>query len=321
MFVNRVLVVVPETTQRHRIRELLHAAGFLVQTAATAAQALATAGSFVPDLAVLDLVLPDADGFVLAGRLRIACGRERLPVIALCGTLGRPSLAAVIAAHLDGVIGKPVSAAALLHEVHAVLCAPRRALLTLPKPSEGVLPALQGITEILAGAEHEGIETVLERSLDLCGCVGSAIWIRGRGQELRLTARNGFAGIDDAILETGFGCPGLLAGAEAATAPVVLQHERSDGGGAPLRLAFACGRFSVLAAIGGPGARQGVLLLTLQSDPAHASRFADFARALGLLFDQALTLSELRGAAHVCAPSTPAPAADARTGASRRSAK
>jgi two-component system OmpR family response regulator len=67
---SRLLVVDDETN----IVELLHTAlrfvGYDVRAAATGGQALAVAETFRPELVVLDVMLPDLDGFEVSRRLR-----------------------------------------------------------------------------------------------------------------------------------------------------------------------------------------------------------------------------------------------------------
>jgi CheY-like chemotaxis protein len=64
-------------------RRLLEASGLTVMEAANAAEALAVAGSGRPDLVLLDVQLPDADGFEVAQRLS---AQEPPPVVVLTST-------------------------------------------------------------------------------------------------------------------------------------------------------------------------------------------------------------------------------------------
>jgi two-component system, OmpR family, response regulator len=66
----RVLVVDDERNIVELISIALGYEGFEVRTAADGAQALAAVRDFAPDLVVLDVMLPDADGFELQARIR-----------------------------------------------------------------------------------------------------------------------------------------------------------------------------------------------------------------------------------------------------------
>jgi CheY-like chemotaxis protein len=75
--------------------ELLRLLGYEVRLARSGAEALALVGSFTPDVAVLDIGLPDGNGFELAGRLVAALPRR--PVLVAVtghGNLGERARAA-----------------------------------------------------------------------------------------------------------------------------------------------------------------------------------------------------------------------------------
>jgi CheY-like chemotaxis protein len=66
----KVLVVDDSEDQRLLLRTYLERAGCTVQVAATAEEAIASYRDVVPDLAIIDLVLPGMDGWELADRMR-----------------------------------------------------------------------------------------------------------------------------------------------------------------------------------------------------------------------------------------------------------
>ena len=66
----RILIVDDESTIRDVLRRYLEREGFEVVDAPDGRSALAAAESGLPDLAVLDLMLPGMDGLTLAERLR-----------------------------------------------------------------------------------------------------------------------------------------------------------------------------------------------------------------------------------------------------------
>lgn len=66
----RVLVVDDEPSITDAVATAMRYQGFEVQEAATGRAALAAAASFRPDFIVLDVMLPDLDGFEVARRLR-----------------------------------------------------------------------------------------------------------------------------------------------------------------------------------------------------------------------------------------------------------
>jgi CheY-like chemotaxis protein len=78
-----VLVVDDHDGFRAFARTMLEAAGFTVTEAASGAEAAATARIIRPQLVLLDIQLPDFDGFEVARRL---AGQEHRPVIVLTST-------------------------------------------------------------------------------------------------------------------------------------------------------------------------------------------------------------------------------------------
>ncbi|RMH42161.1 MAG: response regulator [Deltaproteobacteria bacterium] len=79
----RVLVVDDDPTIRMICREVLEAAGYKVHEAADGAAAVAEARRFRPDLVLLDVMMPDRDGFETAETLRSSPAVGSAPVIFL----------------------------------------------------------------------------------------------------------------------------------------------------------------------------------------------------------------------------------------------
>ena len=77
----RVLVVDDEENIVFLVETALQVQGFTTQSAGTGRDAMALVGDFKPDLIVLDVMLPDTDGFTLLQRLRN--GGCQTPVIFL----------------------------------------------------------------------------------------------------------------------------------------------------------------------------------------------------------------------------------------------
>ena len=66
----RILVVDDERPIRHALEVTLTKAGYAVQTATNGDEALTAAALTPPDLVILDLMLPDADGADVCRQLR-----------------------------------------------------------------------------------------------------------------------------------------------------------------------------------------------------------------------------------------------------------
>jgi CheY-like chemotaxis protein len=81
----RVLVVEDEADYREIVREFLESAGYQVSVVGDVAAARAAIRARRPDLAVLDLQLPDGSGFDVAAELVGDGGALVIPVIACSG--------------------------------------------------------------------------------------------------------------------------------------------------------------------------------------------------------------------------------------------
>ena len=91
---SRVLVVDDEETIRTLLHTHLRQMGHRVLTASSAGEALAVVREHgPPEVAVLDVRLPDVDGFDLAQDLRAATGCGELPIIFLSANVDDKDIA------------------------------------------------------------------------------------------------------------------------------------------------------------------------------------------------------------------------------------
>lgn len=114
----RILVVEDEPDIRRFVRMALQSEGHEVFEAPTLQRGLIEAGSRRPDLAVVDLGLPDGDGVELIRDLR---GWSQAPVIVLSARGGEADKVAALDAGADDYLVKPFGAAELLARVRAQL--------------------------------------------------------------------------------------------------------------------------------------------------------------------------------------------------------
>ena len=114
----RVLVVDDEPSITDAVATALRYEGFETREAATGRVAEQEIDSFRPDLVVLDVMLPDLDGFAIARRLRD--GRQRVPIIFLTAKDATEDKLAGLAVG-DDYVTKPFSLAEIVARVRAVL--------------------------------------------------------------------------------------------------------------------------------------------------------------------------------------------------------
>jgi CheY-like chemotaxis protein len=82
----RVLFVDDDAATRNGYTEHLTSLGYEVIVAATGHHALSIAGTWVPDVIVLDLGLPDVDGWEVARQLKAGAATAAIPIIAVTGS-------------------------------------------------------------------------------------------------------------------------------------------------------------------------------------------------------------------------------------------
>jgi two-component system, OmpR family, response regulator len=121
----RLLVVDDEKTIRELLAGSLRFAGYDVVTAASGAEALHATASARPDLVLLDVMMPDGDGFEVARRIRSSGGPD-VPVIFLTARDEVTDRVAGFDIGADDYVTKPFSLDEVLARIRAVLKRTRR---------------------------------------------------------------------------------------------------------------------------------------------------------------------------------------------------
>jgi two-component system OmpR family response regulator len=115
----RLLVVEDDPAILDLLSGALEFAGFEVGTAVTASEALRAVAAGPPDLMLLDIMLPDSDGFEVLRRIRgqgIGC-----PVLFLTARDGVADRVAGLSAGADDYVVKPFSVEEVIARIRAVL--------------------------------------------------------------------------------------------------------------------------------------------------------------------------------------------------------
>ncbi|GAA3226322.1 response regulator transcription factor [Dactylosporangium cerinum] len=115
----RLLVVEDDPNIRELLSASLRFAGFAVDAVTTGAEAVTAARDSKPDLVVLDVMLPDLDGFEVIRRLRE--GGVRLPVVFLTARDGTEDKVRGLTLGGDDYVTKPFSLEELTARIRAVL--------------------------------------------------------------------------------------------------------------------------------------------------------------------------------------------------------
>jgi two-component system, OmpR family, response regulator len=115
----RVLVVDDEESITQLVATALRYEGFQVEVADSGRGALTAATSFRPHLIVLDVMLPDFDGFEVQRRL--AADRLSVPILFLTARASTEAKVHGLTMGADDYVTKPFSLEELVARVHAVL--------------------------------------------------------------------------------------------------------------------------------------------------------------------------------------------------------
>lgn len=115
----RVLVVDDDAGLRAYLRTNLELEGYDVREAASAQQGLAALEDELPDVVLLDVMMPEVDGWNMLRRVRERHGVEAIPVIMYSGELEQADDAAQRGA--QAFLGKPFDPARLLEAAKQVL--------------------------------------------------------------------------------------------------------------------------------------------------------------------------------------------------------
>ena len=119
------IVVDDEPMLAKFIQSYLSFEGFQVRLAGNRAEVVAEFRKQpVPDLILLDVMLPDADGFDILLRLRQHPALKNVPVIMLTGKATRESVIKGLASGADGYVTKPFEADTLMRAVRTVMGLP-----------------------------------------------------------------------------------------------------------------------------------------------------------------------------------------------------
>ncbi len=118
---SRVLVVEDESAIAELIAINLRHAGYGVTIASDADQAQIEVDGILPDLVVLDWMLPGQSGLVLAKRWRTQARTRELPIIMLTARAEEGDMISGLDAGADDYLTKPFSTNELLARIRAVL--------------------------------------------------------------------------------------------------------------------------------------------------------------------------------------------------------
>ncbi|MCX6022316.1 MAG: response regulator transcription factor, partial [Chloroflexi bacterium] len=118
---SKILVIDDEAALTNMLRRGLEAEGFDVDTAADGQGGLALARSERPDVVILDVMLPETDGFEICRSLRALRGGEDMAIIMLTARTSPRDRVFGLEIGADDYITKPFHFAELLARIRVQL--------------------------------------------------------------------------------------------------------------------------------------------------------------------------------------------------------
>ena len=112
-----ILYVEDNPDNRMLVRRILLSEDYNLLEATNAAEALETLKTAKPDLILMDINMPDMDGYTLTAKIKTMPGFEKMPILALTANVMRGDKEKVLEAGCDGYIQKPIDFDELLREV------------------------------------------------------------------------------------------------------------------------------------------------------------------------------------------------------------
>jgi two-component system cell cycle response regulator DivK len=103
-----ILYVEDNLDNRTLVRRILTAEGYTLIEAANATQAMEILNTTQPDLILMDINMPDMDGYSLTAKIKDTPRFEATPIIALTANVMRGDRERSLEAGCDGYIQKPI---------------------------------------------------------------------------------------------------------------------------------------------------------------------------------------------------------------------
>ena len=117
----RILYIEDNPENRLLVRRILEAEGYSVTEATDGLVGLEMAAQTQPDLILLDINLPEIDGYDLARRFRDTPGLQQVPILAVTANVMQGDRERTLEAGCDGYIQKPIDVDRLPEQIRAAL--------------------------------------------------------------------------------------------------------------------------------------------------------------------------------------------------------
>ncbi|MCC6749638.1 MAG: response regulator transcription factor [Deltaproteobacteria bacterium] len=173
-----ILVIEDDSSIRVGLVETLRAKGYQVNAAARGGEGLALCASSPPDLVILDLMLPDMEGFEVCRQLK-GSPQADVPVIMLTARGAELDRVRGLELGADDYVTKPFSLMELLARIGVVLRRSGRG-----RPMEGGIEEIRFGEVVVNFRRHEGRKGTTPLSLSDRGYLILQVFAQHRGEVL-----------------------------------------------------------------------------------------------------------------------------------------
>jgi two-component system cell cycle response regulator DivK len=116
-----ILYIEDNADNRTLVRRILHAEDYEFTEAKDARDALVVLETTRPNLILMDINMPDMDGYTLTAKIKSMPGFERIPILAITANVMRGDREKSLEAGCDGYIQKPLDVDQLVKEIERFL--------------------------------------------------------------------------------------------------------------------------------------------------------------------------------------------------------
>lgn len=117
----RILYIEDNPDNRLLVRRVLQVEGYTIFEAVDGHEGLSKAAELQPDLILMDINLPEIDGYEVTARLKQLPGMSRVPIIAVTANVMKGDREKTLAAGCDGYIQKPIDIDILPNQIERFL--------------------------------------------------------------------------------------------------------------------------------------------------------------------------------------------------------
>lgn len=116
-----ILYVEDNPDNRLLVKRVLLAEGYSLLEATNAQEALDVLATARPDLILMDINMPEVDGYTLTAKIKSMPGFEQVPILAVTANVMRGDKEKTLQAGCDGYIQKPLDVDQLTREIEKFL--------------------------------------------------------------------------------------------------------------------------------------------------------------------------------------------------------